>query len=222
MRKLYFVAVLTALAFGGAASASTVQLRWTGASAPGVVGLGTSVADVSGVVGPVHLTLDILVGADAAGISAGGVDLEFDTDLLNELDLVSFTELTWGNAKATRTLTQLSPGIARTLESDSNHEGQAFGFEAFTLGTGASNVTFTFARLVFSTSALRAFNDGNDIFSTNERDPLATAFFDNGGLQVQIPTLGAAVNGLAIPEPGTFGLLGLGLVSLAAASRRRA
>jgi opacity protein-like surface antigen len=223
MRKLSFGAVLTALAFGSAASASTVSLRWTGASDAGVAGLGTSVVDVSGAVGPVLLTLDLVIGIDSAGLSAYGTDLEFDTDGANELDLVSFQELSWANAKATRTLGNITPGIVKTQESGSGGpEGQVFGFEAFTLGTGANNLTLTFARVVFRTSAGRAQSDGDDIFSSNERDPFATAFINNAGAQLQIAPFGAAVNGAVIPEPGTFALLGLGLGSLAVASRRRA
>jgi hypothetical protein len=224
MRKLSFVAVLTALAFSSAVSATTVQLQWTGASDAAVVGVGTSVVDVSLAPGPVLLTLDVLIGIDANGLSSAGMDLEFDTDGANELDLVSYSEFTWANAKATRNLGNLSPGIARTQESTNAEEGQAFGFETFTLGLGAQSITLTFARVVFSTEATRAIADGSDIFATNERDPSATVFFDNNGLAIQIPLAGltAAVNGLGvIPEPGTIGLLGLGLVSLAVASRRR-
>jgi hypothetical protein len=187
MRNLTIAAALVALAIHSGASASTVNLRWTGASDPGVLGLGSSIVDVSGAAGPVLLTLDLVFGADAAGISAYGLDLEFDTDGANELDLVSFQELSWANAKATRTLEQITPGIHSTQESETGGpEGQAFGFEAFTLGLGATSVTLTFARLVFLTDPLRAANDGADVFSTNERDPGATAFLDNIGRQIQV------------------------------------
>lgn len=223
MRKLTFVAVLTALAFTSAVSATTVNLRWTGSS-QAVLGLGTNVVDVSGAVGPVTLTLDVVIGVDAAGLGAAGLDLEFDTDGLNELDKLSSQEISWGNAKATRTLKPLAAGLASSQESqDVGPEGQLFGFDLFSLGTGASNVTITFARVVFQTSALRAATDGSDIFSTNERDPLATVFFNNANNQIAVAQLGASVNGLnPVPEPGTIGLLGLGLASLAVASRRRA
>jgi hypothetical protein len=228
MRKLSFVAVLTALAFGSAASATTVNLRWTGSSDGAVAGLGTNVVDVSLTSGPVTLTLDLVIGIDSGGLSAFGTDIEFDNDGDNELDLLGFQEFTWANAKGTRNLTNLTVGISRTQESgNGGPEGQAFGFEAFTLGTGASSITLTFARLVFLTDASRAgAPDGFDIFSSNESDPFATIFFNNAGLNIQIAPFAAAVNGngLAppIPEPGTFALLGLGLGSLAVASRRRA
>jgi hypothetical protein len=218
MRKLSLVAALGALVIHGGASASTVSLVWTGASDPAVVGIGTSVADVSGAAGPVLLTLDVMIGADAAGLSSAGLDLEFDTDGANELDLVSWSELSWANAKASRTLEQLSPGIVRTQESGpGGPEGQAFGFETFTLGSGPANLTFAFARIVFSTHPLRASTDGDDIFSTNERDPSATVFFNNLGQLIATGPLSASV----IPEPGTVALVGAGLLGLAAAMRRR-
>ncbi len=222
MLRQSLVAGLSALAFSSAVSATTVSLRWTGSSNGAVLGLGTNAVDLTDASGPVTLTLDVIIGVDAAGLSAAGLDLEFDTDGLNELDKISSVELSWGNAKATRTLKPLGPGLATSQESESGAaEGQLFGFDLFTLGTGAASVTITFARMVFATDTLRALTDGADIFSTNERDPLATAFFNNASQQLAIAPVNAAVNWV-LPEPGTFGLLGIGLASLAVASRRRA
>lgn len=218
MRNMTVVAALVALAIHGGASASTVNLRWTGASDPGVLGIGTNIVDVSGAAGPVLLTLDLVIGADAAGIGAYGLDLEFDTDGANELDLVSSQTLSWGNAKATRTLKPLAPGLLSSQESElGGPEGQAFGFDGFTLGQGPTLLTLTFARLIFQTHVLRVANDGADIFSTNERDPIATAFFDNLNRPIQTAPLFASV----IPEPGTIALLGAGLIGLAVGTRRR-
>ncbi len=225
MRKLSFVAVLTALAFSSAVSASTVTFLWVGSSQP-VAGIGTSTADVSGAVGPVTLTLDVVVGADANGVSSFGLDIEFDTDGDNELDLLSYAEITWQNAKATRNLVPIAPGLNSTQESQTGGpEGQAFGFDLFTLGSGPNNITLTFARVVFVTDPTRAstaaYDPGDDIFSTNERDPSASAAFSNAGAPIPFQA-GARVIGLnPVPEPGTIGLLGLGLASLAVASRRR-
>ena len=201
------------------ASATTWSLLWVGASDPNAVGIGTSSIDVSGP--GTTLTLDYVFGIDGSGVSVFGLDVEFDVgnEFDDELDILSFQELSWRNAKATRRLTQLSPGIAWTQESDSTREGQLFGFEAYTLGSGPINLTLSFARMVFVTTP-RVQTDGPDLFGTNERDPLATAALDNTGLLLlRFPLPTARVN--LIPEPATAVLLGVGLSALAVSAQRR-
>lgn len=151
-------------------------------------------------------------------MSALGYDFEFDVDLGDELNLVAFAELSWANAKATRTLTQITRGISQTQESTSLQEGQLFGFEAFTLGTGASNVTFTFARMTFATNPEQVRSDGFDLFSTNERDPFVCQFSTIGCLEPFLP-IGARVE--LIPEPSTITMLVVGIALLARATLRR-
>jgi hypothetical protein len=204
------------------ASASTVNLIWTGTSDPAnTTGIGTSTVGVNG--SGVILTLDLLIGIDELGLSSAGLDLEFDVGLDNELDIVSFSEQSWANAKATRTLTQLSPGLSGTQESSASEEGQLFGFETFTLGLGAQSITLTFARMVFVTTP-NVSSDSLDLFATNERDPSATVFFDNNGLAVSfsnitdITQIAAAVN---LPEPQSVALLALAVGTLVAAGWRR-
>jgi hypothetical protein len=199
------------------ASATTVQLLWTGSSdVANTTGLGTSTV---GVAGPgVTLTLDLVFGIDANGLSAYGLDIEFDREpnLGNELDIVSFQEFTWANAKGTRNLTTLTNGISRTQESNGSVEGQLFGFEAFTLGSGPNNLTLTFARMVFVTNTVQT--DGLDLFSANESDPFATIFFDNVGNVIPISTFSATVN---LPEPHSIALLALAIGTLTAAGWKR-
>ncbi len=210
------LATLGAIALAGSAAGSTVSLIWTGAAGGAILGLGTSVVDVSLAFGAVTLTLDVILNADAAGISSGTLDLRFDQDGFDELDLLSWSEFSWANSKATASLVQATPGIEQVQESQySGAEGQAFGFEGFTLGQGPANVTLTFARVVFFTSVIKANADGLDVFATG-RD-----IRDNAGLPVTLVTEAAAVNGDQVPEPSTLALLGLGLLGIAAASGRR-
>jgi hypothetical protein len=193
-----------------------VNLLWTGASDPSATGLGTSNVSVSGA--GVTLTLDLVFGIDANGLSAYGMDIDFDSDGNNELDIVSFSQLSWANAKGTRSLIPLTAGLGGTQESQSGGpEGQLFGFTAFTLGSGPESITLSFARMVFvTTPAVTA--DGFDIFAVNERDPLATVFFDNPGNQILMPLPRASVH--LIPEPASALLLGAGLAALGTAARR--
>jgi hypothetical protein len=85
MRTLHARAALSALcALVCAASApiashaTTVATIWTGASSAGpIAGLGTSDVYVSGSE-PATLTFDVIVDVDADGLSAIGLDFEFD------------------------------------------------------------------------------------------------------------------------------------------------
>lgn len=220
MRKsslIHLIAAFLMLVGASSASATTVNLLWTASSDAGATGIGTSTIGLSTANPGVLLTLDLVIGIDAAGLSAYGLDVEFDTDLDNELDIVSFQELSWENAKATRTLGNITVGIVGSQESTASVEGQVFGFEAFTLGTGAANLTLTFARMVFVTTGA-VNSDGLDLFSSNERDPFATAFIDNAGIQLNIPAFGATVN---LPEPQSVALLVLAIGTLTAAGWKR-
>lgn len=200
------------------ASATTVSFVWTGASSAGpVAGLGTSSVFVSGS-DPATLTLEIQFDLDSLGLVATGVHIEFDTEpeLDDELDIASYLEVPY--TSPTSTLRPLAPGVFSSQESTSTAEGQIFGLEIFTLGTGPRNITLTFARIVFTTKPLNVATDGDDIFTTNERDPGDTLWADNSN-EIHPLLIRASVN--LIPEPASAALLGLGLGALAAAARGR-
>jgi hypothetical protein len=71
--------------------------------------------------------------------------------------------------------------------------------------------------MIFVTTP-RVATDGFDLFSSNERDPFATAFIDNQGRAIDVPQLRASVN--LIPEPASGLLLGASLTTLGISTRR--
>jgi hypothetical protein len=130
--------------------------------------------------------------------------------------LPACTRFTWANAKATRRLSNITRGIVKSQESTSQQEAQLFGFEAFTLGAGATNVTFTFARVVFATHPDRARSDDIDIHSIDDRDPFSCRWHAPCPPFVEVD---ARVD--SIPEPATVVLPGAGLGLLATRTRLR-
>ena len=101
MRKLSVVALIAGLSLlgvAGAAGATSVNMVWTGASS-GTIN-GSSVA-VSGTANAT-LTLDVQIDIDSRGLAAAFMTFDFDTDLGNELNLLSFSEVPWSrvNKKA--------------------------------------------------------------------------------------------------------------------------
>ncbi len=189
-----------------------------GVSAASIAGLGTSAVAVSGAE-PATLTLDLEVGIGSEGLIAIAHDIEFDLgpDFDDELDILSFSELSWESADGTHNLRPISPGLAWIQESNAQQEGQLFGFEAFTLGSGPINVTLSFARAVFVTNPPNVQTDGDDIFTTNGNPIDCRIVFWFGGCSNELLFAAARVD--LIPEPASGALLGLGLAALAAALR---
>jgi hypothetical protein len=232
MRKLGFVAVLAiACALGSAttASATSVNLRWAGGltSFGAITGLGTDTVTLAPSA-VATLTLDIRIAVDAGGLSSAFLSLEFDTDLKDELNYVSFEELTWTGATfmmtmatVTPTLSPLSAGLLVTQESTyGGQEGKLYTFDTSTTDTASTccpvSTTVAFGRVIFTTTHN---SDGEpDVFS-GLFNPGVDAIFNRAGTNIGgSVTFGTAT---VIPEPSTLGLLGLGLSALVVAGRRR-
>lgn len=92
------ISIAFTLSFIEPAQALTVSFVWRGGvSAAPISGLGTNQVVVSNA-DPATLTLDIEIGVGAAEVlSAASVDLEFDTDGGNELDIQSWSEFSWAD-----------------------------------------------------------------------------------------------------------------------------
>jgi hypothetical protein len=232
MRKLGFVALLASaclLGLGSEASATSVNLRWLAGSASSgsITGIGTSSVTLAPSA-VATLTLDMRIVVDSAGLSSAFLSLDFDTDLLNELDFVSFEELSWTGVMmttmATPTLQPFAIGLQGSQESTGAQIGYLYTFDQATISTTSDccpvSTTLAFARVVFTTNHVQNGDDGPDIFSGLFNIGVDGIFNQAGGNIGGTTTYGTArVN--QIPEPSTLGLLGLGLSALVVAGRRR-
>jgi hypothetical protein len=235
MRKLGFVALLATACFlgiGSEASATSVNLKWVAGSvsAGSITGIGSSSVTIA----PsayATLTLDVQINVDAAGLSSAFLSLRFDTDLLNELNIVSFQEIAWTGVMMTSMalpeLSALSAGLSPTQESTGALPGLLYTFDAVTTSTATDccpvSTTVAFGRVVFTTNHSPPFglgDDGADVFSGLFNAGVDFMANKAGGNISGTTTYGTArVN--QIPEPSTLGLLGLGLSALVVAGRRR-
>jgi len=224
------IAAILLLLAPSVASATSVNLIWTGfaENAPGAINSVSGNSVTMNPSGIATLTLDVQIVADSRGVSSAFMTFSFDTDLDNEVNLLSWTELSWSNGTGTRTLTpftlgtggcQIRCGGPQDSSSESTTNGVAgliFEFEGTSLGTGPKNTTLTFARLVFVTNHGQVnSNQPLDIFVANALigGNAANSIISDAVLN------GAAVN--AIPEPSTVLLFGLGVGALALGSRRQ-
>jgi len=191
------------------ASATTIDITFTGTDGLGVVGSNT----ISALPGDT-LSASVSISADAAGVSSYGISMLFDTDFGDELNLISVNELL--TAPFTFNVT---PGCASTQESSGAQVGNVLTCEAGTFGAGPSLATVDIMDLVFLVTANVA-TDGFDM-ETGLFNSGFDGIFDNVGGPVT-PTFGqAAVDLLLLPEPGTGLLVSLGLLGFALRSRKR-
>ncbi len=195
------------------ASATSVDLIWTGTSGAGVVG--SSAIEVSAAQ-PETLTLELVLDVDSLGLSLLSVSVRFDRDLRDELNLLSTETPSWSNPEGPGSFTGV--GFASSRESDASAEGEIRSLGGFAPGLGPQNTTLSFARLVFATNPSNLTNDGSDVFSLFG-SPDDFALIGNGLFRIDPAFGSAAVN--VIPEPLPLGLLGLGIAVLGLAARSR-
>jgi hypothetical protein len=178
----------TAISLGvsRAADATSVNLRWAGAAGSAVTGLGTSTVTVAGAA---TLTLDIRIAVDSSGLSAAFLSLEFDRDLRNELNVLSFEEISWTGvmmtAMDTPSMSPLSSGLLTTQESSGSATGLLYTFDLTTVSTASDccpkSTTLAFGRVVFATNPSSLTRDGGDIFAWVFNTGVDSIFNQAGG-----------------------------------------
>lgn len=110
-------------------------------------------------------------------------------------------------------------GVATTAFFQSGNNAGILGSFNLEVEAGATESLVFFTRLSSS-----AFNAQTGTFNSNDamlNSTLLAGLTPTDLAQVQNWSFGAVAPGVAAPEPGTFGLLGLGLVGFVAARRRR-
>ena len=100
----------------GSGRAAPVELIWSAGAGGVFSGLGTSTVGVSSTA-VATLSLDVRLDVGSEGFVVGEADFEFDPDLANELDVLSFAEIAWTNAGVTRSLVPLVLGPFSSQES---------------------------------------------------------------------------------------------------------
>jgi hypothetical protein len=199
----------------------TFNLVWTSSSAAST-GIGTnSLTTTPG--STIQLNLVMSTNQTLLG---HGVSINFDTDLVNELNIVGYgawAGLTFGSTTMATQYAAIGTGAGPATESSGATGGRIRTFESGQL-TGplflpTGSYVIGTARFVVTANGT---TDGLDLF-TGLFNVGVDDVIDNNFAVIPSSALvfnGAEVNVTVIPEPGTVSLLGLGLVGLVLAGRR--
>jgi len=159
------------------------------------------------------LTLELWLDTDSRGAAGVSINVFFDDDLVNELNLISQENITWSQGMKTLGPVSGINGVTSSQESTTaGVRGELKGWSHGTLGTGPFSTTLTFARIVFQTTA-NVITDGEDIFTEGLIGGNAS-----GSTIFDAAYNGASVN--LLPEPGAVSLLVLSIGGLVIAGRR--
>jgi hypothetical protein len=137
------LAAIAILSIPSLSLATTATLLWTGATTSnGSATLnGNSAALSPSASAP--LTLDIQIDADSRGVAVASLNIAWDTDLGNEVNLITFEELSWSNLSGNRVLDPIAPGVASSLESTDLASGFLYQLDGTTVGNGPKNTALT-------------------------------------------------------------------------------
>ena len=209
LRSATLFAALLGLIAGGAQeapAATAVGVVWTSTTGAGTPG-GSSIDAAPGD----QLVAQIRITPDGGGLAAYAVSLEFDTDLGDELDLVSVTEFLPGSMEFA-----ITPGVDSTQESTGAQKGYVYTYEAVTLTIpGPSGGTVVAGEVTFNVTP-NVMSDGVDVlagtFNIN-----ADGVGNNSNAIVSPVFSGAAVNSgaAAIPTLSEWGVIVMALLLLA-------
>ena len=210
IRSATLFAVLLALTPGvvrEAQAAIAVELVWTSTTGAGTTG-GSSIDAAPGD----QLVAEIRITPDSGGVAAYAVSLEFDTDLGDELNLVSFTEFLPAGMQAS-----FSPGAVESAqESTGAQKGNVLTYESVTLSiAGPTSGTFVAGQVTFDVTA-NVTSDGNDVF-VGPFNANADGVGNNANVIVSPVFSGAAVNQVAaVPTLSAWGMISMTLLLLTA------
>jgi hypothetical protein len=203
--------ILAPLATQAAVAVSLVWISTTGTGTPGSSTIEANSGDT--------LVAEVRIAPDAGGLTAYSMSVQFDTDLKDELDLVSATEFIPGVMT-----TSFTPGATGGfVDSTGAAAGEVATIEAVTLTLpGPTSGTLVAGELTFLVTN-NVETDGDDVF-TGTFNASTDGFGDNA-LTLITPTFsGAAVDlGPSLPSlsaPAGLAMLGLLATAGAIALRR--
>jgi type VI secretion system secreted protein VgrG len=169
---------------------------------PGVYSTPASTFEVTGT-----LTLNFNNESNASFVFLVGSSLTVDGG----------TSVVLENVGAGDSVFWVMPAGSATLGVDSVFEGNILAYASITLDTGA---TIDCGRALASTGAVTM--DNNTVSTTCENAPVTTTGAD-GGIATGNAFLEESngLGGASVPEPGTFLLLGIGLLAVGLSARRK-